>query len=453
MPCSKAFTGYHSYGCYKEMKRQFVERINETSFNIISDVSDFEKSYPHNERKNLIRLPKVFTKLQKYLSNHAVFAAAGTYNGDATCNYINYLLYDGIRNENYGYCDEQTFNNFRDFVYDYNTSTRSHICINKLKHLDEHEFKKMNALYQLYEWYNKLTSTYLDKNGRCDAFGNIIAIYNKALENYDSEDGKDDKLIEKLLDLKKLTVESNLPHYSICKYRKYEFKEPKKYLKRQEEIEAKRRHAEEEIKRQIQKQQQEQEQLQRQKEKEELEKQNLPQRGKLDTNELLSNRENVLSAALTHEIETEQSFGTESPRGEGYRVMQEYARPSSFYSERLRTQKEQLEQTERGYGGFKDETMDTSTTSGITATITDTISGFIKEVDPAPVLGVSGGMGVLFILFKYTPFGSFFGGRRRRMHQIPRTFGGFTPGDFTNFQEYGGGYVGYSQMDMPFQGE
>ncbi|EDL42798.1 variable surface protein Vir6-like [Plasmodium vivax] len=435
------------------MKRQFVERINETSFNIISDVSDFEKSYPHNERKNLIRLPKVFTKLQKYLSNHAVFAAAGTYNGDATCNYINYLLYDGIRNENYGYCDEQTFNNFRDFVYDYNTSTRSHICINKLKHLDEHEFKKMNALYQLYEWYNKLTSTYLDKNGRCDAFGNIIAIYNKALENYDSEDGKDDKLIEKLLDLKKLTVESNLPHYSICKYRKYEFKEPKKYLKRQEEIEAKRRHAEEEIKRQIQKQQQEQEQLQRQKEKEELEKQNLPQRGKLDTNELLSNRENVLSAALTHEIETEQSFGTESPRGEGYRVMQEYARPSSFYSERLRTQKEQLEQTKRGYGGFKDETMDTSTTSGITATITDTISGFIKEVDPAPVLGVSGGMGVLFILFKYTPFGSFFGGRRGRFRQIPRTFGGFPPGDFGHFQEYGGGYVGYSQMDMPFQGE
>ncbi|KNA01581.1 hypothetical protein PVNG_06181 [Plasmodium vivax North Korean] len=81
------------------------------------------------------------------------------------------------------------------------------------------------------------------------------------------------------------------------------------------------------------------------------------------------------------------------------------------------------------------------------------LSTMVDSVDPGPVLGVSGGMGVLFLLFKYTPVGSFFGGRRGRFRQIPRIFGGFPPGDFGYFQEYGGGYVGYSQMDMPFQGE
>ncbi|SCA60019.1 hypothetical protein PVT01_000063600 [Plasmodium vivax] len=87
------------------------------------------------------------------------------------------------------------------------------------------------------------------------------------------------------------------------------------------------------------------------------------------------------------------------------------------------------------------------------STVMGTITSALRDVEPGPVLVVSGGMGVLFLLFKYTPVGSFFGGRRGRFRQIPRTFGGFPPGDFGNFQEYGGGYVGYSQMDMPFQGE
>ncbi|KMZ86068.1 hypothetical protein PVBG_05467 [Plasmodium vivax Brazil I] len=71
----------------------------------------------------------------------------------------------------------------------------------------------------------------------------------------------------------------------------------------------------------------------------------------------------------------------------------------------------------------------------------------VQNVDPAPVLGVSGGMGVLFILFKYTPFGSFFGGRRRRFRQISSSFGGFPP-DFANFQEYDGGFIGYGPMNV-----
>ncbi|CAG9480088.1 unnamed protein product [Plasmodium vivax] len=89
-----------------------------------------------------------------------------------------------------------------------------------------------------------------------------------------------------------------------------------------------------------------------------------------------------------------------------------------------------------------------SQSEGTTGSITDTISGFIKDVEPGPVLGVSGGMGVLFLLFKYTPVGSFFGGRRGRIRQIPRSFNGPFPGDFANFQEYDGGYIGYGPTSI-----
>ncbi|EDL42774.1 variable surface protein Vir6, putative [Plasmodium vivax] len=84
---------------------------------------------------------------------------------------------------------------------------------------------------------------------------------------------------------------------------------------------------------------------------------------------------------------------------------------------------------------------------GVMTNIQNAFSSIVQNVDPAPVLGVSGGMGVLFVLFKYTPFGSFFGGRRGRFRQIPSSFRGFQP-DFANFQEYEGGHIGYGPINI-----
>ncbi|SCA60037.1 hypothetical protein PVT01_000067500 [Plasmodium vivax] len=86
----------------------------------------------------------------------------------------------------------------------------------------------------------------------------------------------------------------------------------------------------------------------------------------------------------------------ESPGGGVYRVRHGFERPLSFFPG-------QQEQMEGRHPEFKDQNMETSTTSGTTGSITDTISGFIRDVEPGPVLGVSGGMGVLFLLFKLDP--------------------------------------------------
>ncbi|CAG9485272.1 unnamed protein product, partial [Plasmodium vivax] len=90
---------------------------------------------------------------------------------------------------------------------------------------------------------------------------------------------------------------------------------------------------------------------------------------------------------------------------------------------------------------------------GFISNVKNTLSGIVQNVEPAPILGVSGGMGALFLLFKYTPVGTFFGGRRGRFHQIPSSFRGFPPGEFPNFHEYEGGNIGYGAMNIPHLAE
>ncbi|VUZ99650.1 PIR protein [Plasmodium vivax] len=95
-----------------------------------------------------------------------------------------------------------------------------------------------------------------------------------------------------------------------------------------------------------------------------------------------------------------------------------------------------------------DPKINTATKDGFLGKVQGAFSSFAEHVEPGPVLGVSGGMGVLFLLFKYTPVGSFFGGRRGRFRQIPRSFGGFAPGELPNFQDYEGGYIGYGPTSI-----
>ncbi|KMZ82464.1 hypothetical protein PVIIG_06198 [Plasmodium vivax India VII] len=85
---------------------------------------------------------------------------------------------------------------------------------------------------------------------------------------------------------------------------------------------------------------------------------------------------------------------------------------------------------------------------GFLGKVQGAFSTMVEGVDPGPVLGVSGGMGALFLLFKYTPVGSFFGGRKGRFRQIPRSFNGPFQGEFPNFQDYDGGYIGYGPTSI-----
>ncbi|CAI7721766.1 PIR protein [Plasmodium vivax] len=84
--------------------------------------------------------------------------------------------------------------------------------------------------------------------------------------------------------------------------------------------------------------------------------------------------------------------------------------------------------------------------------VMSTITGVFQSVEPAPILGVSGKMGALFLLFKYTPVGTFFGGRRRRNHLIPSGFPGAYPG-FPGYEEHYDGNFGPGPINISYQAE
>ncbi|VUZ99587.1 PIR protein [Plasmodium vivax] len=83
--------------------------------------------------------------------------------------------------------------------------------------------------------------------------------------------------------------------------------------------------------------------------------------------------------------------------------------------------------------------------------IQSTLSGIVSEVEPAPILCVSGGMGALFLLFKYTPVGTFFRGGRRINNRIPRTFYGQFPGGLTGYDELYEGALGPDPINISYR--
>ncbi|CAI7724246.1 PIR protein [Plasmodium vivax] len=65
-------------------------------------------------------------------------------------------------------------------------------------------------------------------------------------------------------------------------------------------------------------------------------------------------------------------------------------------------------------------TFDTGTIMGA---IKDAVSNVLEAVEPVPILGVSGGMGALYLLLKCTPIGSIFRRNKRNNQYIPNFFG------------------------------
>ncbi|KMZ96049.1 hypothetical protein PVNG_05987 [Plasmodium vivax North Korean] len=84
--------------------------------------------------------------------------------------------------------------------------------------------------------------------------------------------------------------------------------------------------------------------------------------------------------------------------------------------------------------------------------IGESVINVLGDVDPVPVVGVSGGMGALFLLFRYTPVGTFFRGRGRRQG-IPTRFDGVYPGFMTDFQGYGDGNFGHDRFIIAYGAE
>ncbi|KNA01557.1 hypothetical protein PVNG_05003 [Plasmodium vivax North Korean] len=182
-PCQNSFE-YPSYECYQKLKELFVDRKLE----INSYIKDFEQKKAADIGQKLNGLSDVFTELKKYLSNGAVFASyPNEYDGKGTCKYISYLLCNKISNNTYGECNREKFSILQEFVDLFNKNTGSTICKDMLEHLDDKEFPKVKALYELYDKYKDLAMQYIHvKPIYCQDMQYLVRIYNNFMNNYPS---------------------------------------------------------------------------------------------------------------------------------------------------------------------------------------------------------------------------------------------------------------------------
>ncbi|KNA01732.1 hypothetical protein PVNG_06213 [Plasmodium vivax North Korean] len=205
---------YVSYECYKDIKVQFGEKIKREGYSITDGVKTFEETYDQVKLQNLKQLSNVFDNLKKYLSNNHVFVY-GSYDGEGTCKYISYLLCEQIHEKNPGECDEETFKMLKDFVDTYNKTNRSYMCSNHVKRLDNHEFQKMKALYDLYDKYTPLSKVYTNwDNNNCSDISYLVYLYNAFLRNYKSDSLKFNTILTDFQGLMKNIVLKATPHCS-----------------------------------------------------------------------------------------------------------------------------------------------------------------------------------------------------------------------------------------------
>ncbi|VUZ99946.1 PIR protein [Plasmodium vivax] len=207
-PCRETYDGYPSYECYKKIKYEFVER----TLVISSNITEFEEKHASLIGQKFNQLSEVFTNLKKHLSNGAIFASSSIYDGQGICNYISYLLCDGISKQK-GECVEETFNKFKEYVDIYNGSTGNNICRNIFKYLKDNEFQKMKALYELYDRYTPLSYPFIqwDKNN-CSNISILVYLYNAFIRNYKSGSLKFNTILTDFQGLMNNIVSKATPH-------------------------------------------------------------------------------------------------------------------------------------------------------------------------------------------------------------------------------------------------
>ncbi|KMZ76902.1 hypothetical protein PVIIG_06240 [Plasmodium vivax India VII] len=212
-PCKETYDGYPSYECYEKIKYQFGDKLK-GGYSIIEKVKNFEKDHAADIIQKLNGLSDAFINLKKYLSNHHVFAS-GEFDGQGTCNYISYLLCEQISKNIYGERDKDKFNILKEFVDRFNIKTNSYICRDNVKHLNNNEFLKMKALYQLYDNYTPLTYSSVKWDDRnCSNISYLVYLYNTFIRNYKSGSLKFNTILTGFQGLIKNIVLKATPHCS-----------------------------------------------------------------------------------------------------------------------------------------------------------------------------------------------------------------------------------------------
>ncbi|SCA83806.1 hypothetical protein, conserved [Plasmodium vivax] len=450
------FLNYHDYDEYQYHFNRipdsdFNEQVYQKSIDLLDDHKNLKNTYSDS-----------FRLLFKHIHNGHVFTSMDL---TKACKYISYALRKKVYREKQQEYNDTIFDMFKKFVTKYKKAehiTSDH-CEKSLVLIDPEIFEKMRNLYTLYEEYAVFAPTtgyYRQPNITCPELKRFSILYNAFIKDqnptnkyhYDVLKNFEQKVTNTINNNKNKCSAENLSTVPLKEY--YLQEEVKSNIVAQEKQQPKQI-SPEQIRSPISEQavhsntssqiSKDRTALHTQPEMDEdreAVRLGKPERGQEHQEVEVAERaeeargtENVYRGGHGTEDVYRASRSPQMPRSSGY--------PGDI------TIPETLKHTR-----LTDNSLDTQKTespiedSGFFTNVQGAFSSIAQHVEPAPILGVYGGMGVLFLLFKYTPVGSFFGGRRGRIRQIPSSFRGFPPGEFPNFHEYDGGYIGYGPMNI-----
>ncbi|KMZ96156.1 hypothetical protein PVNG_05802 [Plasmodium vivax North Korean] len=189
MQCDRPQNAYFDYGCYYELKEYF-DRCKIGAF-----VEDFLKLYkePKNANRNIFNSNKnLFIELVTRLGGDSLFMRHGT---GMCCKYINYWLNDKLTTE-YTNLDKSDFTVFRHFVDEYKKyrklgSIHKDKCSDYIEPLlGTKKYTRMRILYEIYSVYEKIKKiVHLNHNKSriCSDFSLIVNFYKTLLREHQGD--------------------------------------------------------------------------------------------------------------------------------------------------------------------------------------------------------------------------------------------------------------------------
>ncbi|SCA83568.1 Plasmodium vivax Vir protein, putative [Plasmodium vivax] len=487
-PQDPGYIGYHDY---VKARHEFYRTLNNEPDDEYFDKIIKEITNEHYERylknKTLILLRNVL-----YNDNAYYYSMKPNY-----CRYINFWLNENIQNTDND-VDASYINIFQNFSEKLSLRrlrNRSISCKEYIFSLSPETINKMKFLYNLYDAYNEIKSQHIhDKPKTCNNIFSLAKQYRDIIYDYYNKDKYLYDKLEYIIDsIDKITGIANPP----CTQKIYFTKPPElvnlleeQAQKKAEEQAAKL--AKEAAARQIQEAaaRRVQEAADRRVHEAEARRVQEPSARHIQepaAQKLQEEQYHQQHSLLQPKVSLSRSpdkelQGMHHENGElhptSYRAESQGSVTSRLQSPAQRLVSSEMSESSTGSLFLKKYTQqgpmtytiegteqpselvhdqeDKGTTKAGTFFSSSGFPGYITEVlgsvEPAPVLGVSGGMGALFLLFKYTPVGSFFG-RRGRGHRIPRTFTGQYPVGFPGYEEYYDGNFGLGPINISYQAE
>ncbi|KMZ96380.1 hypothetical protein PVNG_06391 [Plasmodium vivax North Korean] len=394
---------YFNYKDYDTIRGKFLTNLER---NKDYDTQFFEKALIElkDKSKREISFRKIFIELQKHLNQDGILGYGDTHNG---CKYINYVLNKGIITTNSNIHNETTFYLFKQFEdkFRIHKSRSDHIC--DLNYISEDIYKKMSALYLFYDKFTSLNPKNTSRPD-CSKFSAFVHEFNDSVRqsNYNESIIFKNKLNEFINEIKKyksatdqvcgvnsshiisLESDSSVKEKVLSSHNPTQTfqiesissADPQSVTRDERLLHANGLESPEE-------------QLPREKEQA---AETLTHTGLLhytvrqDNSGLLQPRGVQKSTDLMPTNREQSTLEAESPQQEEYsRNLFPFKRTPypevAEYHEVLGSQSIENEKLEN---------------KGYLRTVRDAVSGFMEGVDPVPVVGVSGGMGALFLLFR-----------------------------------------------------